>query len=163
VAGPTGATGSTGATGASGATGPTGATGPAGTAGTEGNVVATTVTSTATTYSATTSPASPGPAVTVTVPASGKVLVSVTAGMIGDAGSRVCHMGFATSGANSAAATDANALIHQGSNLNQDSASFVLTGLAGGSTTFTAQYSSSSGGTPTCTYSNRSIWAIPLP
>ena len=73
-------------------------------------------------------------------------------------------MGFAMTGANTVAASDLNAQIHQGSNLNQDSASFVLQGLTPGSTTFTAQYKSMpAGGTPTCTYSNRSIWAIPLP
>jgi hypothetical protein len=73
-------------------------------------------------------------------------------------------MGFAISGGNTIAASDANALILTNNNLQQASASFVRTGLtSGASDTFTGQYKVSSGGSPMCTYSNRSIWAIPLP
>jgi hypothetical protein len=119
--------------------------------------VATAETTTSTTY---TDLATPGPAVTVTVPASGKVLVSVTSGMKNSNASNPTFMSFAVSGATTQAATDTRALSLLGNNFQQASASFVLTGLTPGSTTFTAKYRTDGG---TATFQNRSIWAIPLP
>jgi hypothetical protein len=102
-----------------------------------------------------------GPAVTVTVPASGKVLVTVTSGMQNSTGGGSCFMAFAVSGPTSVAASDAQAVILGGNNLQAASASYVVSGLtAGGSYTFTAKYRVTTG---TGTFSNRSIWAIPLP
>jgi hypothetical protein len=98
----------------------------------------------------------------VTVPKSGKALVSVTAGMEGFGGSSSCFMGFEVTGGPTVAPSDGNALILAGHQLQQSSASFVVTGLtAGNSDTFEAKYRTSDG--KTCTFSNRSIWAIPLP
>jgi hypothetical protein len=117
----------------------------------------------------TTSPAyldltTPGPAVTVTIPASGRALVSVTSGMIGSSGAVSCFMSFAGSGANIFAATDANAVTLSAGTLQRASASSVLTGLTPGSATFTAKYKrEGGGGAANCTFVNRSIMAIPLP
>src|SRR5438552_3482318 len=76
--GPTGPSGTTGAAGPAGATGDTGPTGPAGTAGAVGATVATSETTTSLTYTDLTTP---GPSVTVTIPASGKAVVILTAGI----------------------------------------------------------------------------------
>jgi hypothetical protein len=104
-----------------------------------------------------------GPSVTVTVPASGRVLISVTSGMKGATGSTVCYMSFAGSAPNAAiTADDSRALILTSNDLQQSTASFVLSGLTAGSTTFTAKYKASTTNATACTFSNRSIWAIPL-
>jgi hypothetical protein len=103
-----------------------------------------------------------GPLVTLTVPESGKALVSVTAGMEGFGGSSSCYMGFEVTGGPTRAPSDGTALILAGHQLQQSSASFVVEGLtAGKSVMFQAKYRTSDG--KTCTFSNRSIWAIPLP
>jgi hypothetical protein len=71
-------------------------------------------------------------------------------------------MGFAITGGDTVAPTDAHALILLGNNVQQASASFVIEGLtAGKEDTFTAQYRATT--TKECKFSNRSIWAIPLP
>jgi hypothetical protein len=69
-------------------------------------------------------------------------------------------MSFALSGTNTQAASDARSLILLGNALQQSTASFVFSGLTPGSTTFTAQYKVSGSGT--ATFSNRSMWVIPL-
>jgi len=71
-------------------------------------------------------------------------------------------MSFATSGAGATVlpAADARALIEAGNSLQQASASFVVSGLNPVSTVFTAKYRASAS---TCTFANRSIWAVPLP
>jgi hypothetical protein len=105
-----------------------------------------------------------GPAVTLTVPASGRVLVSVTSGMTGSSGSVSCFMSFATTGANSVAAADANSVTLASGTLQRASASSVLSGLTPGSTTFTGKFKrEGGGGSGSCTFVNRSIMAIPLP
>jgi hypothetical protein len=105
-----------------------------------------------------------GPAVTLTVPASGRVLVSVTSGMTGSSGAVSCFMSFATTGANITAASDANSVTLASGTLQRASASAVLSGLAPGSTTFTGKFKrEGGGGSATCTFVNRSIMAIPLP
>jgi len=102
-----------------------------------------------------------GPSVTVTLPAGAtRALVSVTSGVQGSTGSISCYVSFQVNGAGTLAQMDARALILTNNNLQQASATFVVSGLSAGSNTFTAQYRASSG---TCTFSNRSIWAIPLP
>jgi hypothetical protein len=105
----------------------------------------------------------PGPSISVTVPASGKVLVSVTSGVTAGNGSTSCAMSFATSGtgATATSAADARAVILLGNSLQAASATYVVTGLNPVSTTFTAKYEAK--GSSSCTFSNRSIWAIPLP
>jgi hypothetical protein len=123
--------------------------------------VATAETTTSPTY---TDLATTGPAVTATIsattPGSGRALVSVTSGTQATNGSTSMFMSFAVSGATTMAATDTRALVLLGNNLQQASASFVVTGLNAGSTTFTAKYKVSGSGT--ATFSNRSIWVIPL-
>jgi hypothetical protein len=105
-----------------------------------------------------------GPAVTLTVPASGRVLVSVTSGMTGSSGSVSCFMSFAATGASSVAAVDANSVTLASSTLQRASASSVLSGLTPGATTFTGKFKrEGGGGSGSCTFVNRSIMAIPLP
>jgi hypothetical protein len=149
-----------GPTGAQGTTGIRGPTGPPGTAGTVANAVATAESTSSTTYVNLTTA---GPSVTVIVPASGRVLVSVTTATTGNSASTSCLMSFAASGGNTVAASDANAVILAGQALQRASATSVLGGLAAASTTFTAQYRVAGQGSASCTYSNRSIMAIPLP
>jgi len=106
----------------------------------------------------------PGPAVTLTIPASGRVLVSVTSGMTGSSGAVSCVMSFAGTGANIFAASDANAVTLSAGTLQRASASSVLTLPNAGGTTFTAMYKrEGGGGAATCAFVNRSIMAIPLP
>ena len=92
VRGPTGAQGPSGSTGATGAQGPTGGTGatgaqgppgPGGTAGTVADSVAATAATPSLTYADLTTV---GPTVTLPIPVSGRVLVSVTSGMTGSSG-----------------------------------------------------------------------------
>jgi hypothetical protein len=68
----------------------------------------------------------------------------------------------ALSGANNAAAPTDNseALNLIGNDFQKATATFVLSGLTPGSSTFTAQYRTNSA---TATFQNRSIWVIPLP
>jgi Collagen triple helix repeat (20 copies) len=159
--GATGATGSRGPTGARGATGDRGPTGPGGTAGTVAGSIAASEPTTSTAY---VDLPTVGPGVTLTVPASGRVLVSVTSGMTGSSGSVSCFMSFAGAGANTIAAVDANSITLASGTLQRASAASVLSGLSPGSTTFTATYKrAGGGGSGSCTFVNRSIMAIPLP
>ena len=104
-----------------------------------------------------------GPAVKVTVPVSGRVLVTVTSGIEASTGSESCFMGFAISGGDTVVPTDAHALILTTTSLQAASASYVVEGLtANKEDTFTAQYRASAAGKE-CKFSNRSMWAIPLP
>jgi hypothetical protein len=84
--------------------------------------------------------------------------------MTGSSGAVSCYVSFATSGANSAAAVDANAVTLASGTLQRASASAVLSGLTPGGATFTAKYRrEGGGGSGSCTFVNRSIMAIPLP
>jgi hypothetical protein len=69
-------------------------------------------------------------------------------------------MAFAVSGASTVAASDAQAFSNEGDKATQASATYVVTGLTGGSNTFTAKYRVSGN---TGTFVNRSITVIPLP
>jgi hypothetical protein len=105
-----------------------------------------------------------GPTVTLTIPASGRVLVSVTSGMTGSSGAVSCFMSFAGTGTNNITAVDANAVTLAAGSLQRASATSVLTGLSPGSTTFTGKYKrEGGGGSASCTFVNRSIMALPLP
>jgi hypothetical protein len=102
-----------------------------------------------------------GPAVgNVVVPASGRVLVSVTAGIETATGSGVGYMSFAVSGPTASGANDSTALNLLGNDFQKASATFVVSGLTPGTYTFTAKYRTTQG---TATFRNRSIWVIPLP
>lgn len=115
--------------------------------------------------------ATTGPAVTVTVPASGVVKVSLAANMSNSSQAGYMSMGFAISGATTQAAGTANAAgevmtldlggaVQSGSGGTiwtpqlQCGATYLLTGLAAGSTTFTAKYNQF-GTAGTATYANR--------
>ena len=105
------------------------------------------------------------PSVTVTVPASGNVLVTVTGRAQTQAtGGAQAFIGYAVTGATTTAALDARSFSLQtpsnAATAAQGSATYRLTGLATGSTTFTLQYRTTSG---TATFANRNITAIPLP
>jgi hypothetical protein len=165
--GATGAKGDTGAQGIQGVKGDTGATGAAGTSGAigaKGAVISTSVSTTSTSYTDLSN--SSGPFVSVTVPASGTVLVTVTGGIQSNYNGEMGYMGFAISGASTASASDARSLRWTGRNETetfQASATFYVTGLTAGTTNFTAKYRTESGGTHNSTFSNRNIIVIPVP
>lgn len=105
--------------------------------------------------------------VTVTVGASGKALVILDAGIKSPDGTYGGRMGFAVSGANTIAASDAKST---GLRLQASNNDFVypcnkmilLTGLTAGSTTFKLKYKTLSSGVAT-EFSDRSITVIPFP
>jgi hypothetical protein len=78
------------------------------------------------------------PSVTVALPPGGTTaLVSVTAGVQGSSGSISCYMSFTVSGGtNTLVVMDSHALTLVSNQLQQASASFVITGLSGASATF---------------------------
>jgi hypothetical protein len=162
--GPTGAKGATGAKGVTGAKGSTGAKGVTGATGTSGTSGATVATSQGTSNTSYTDLATPGPAVTVTIPASGNALVILTSSETNSANAGQSNMGFAISVGTTRAAADTQALslLNAGNQHNtvQHSATFFVTGLNAGSTTFTAKYDASAG---TATFANRTIVVVPLP
>lgn len=118
--------------------------------------VATSETTSSGTYAALTTA---GPAVTFTVPASGSVLVTLTAAISGALGG----MSLALSGANTLAAADARSLsptaTPSGSGIGALSAQVLLTGLTPGSTTFTASYRTTGGSS---TFAGRVLSVLPL-
>ena len=138
----------------------TGPTGPAGTAGTVAGSVAANESTTSLAYTDLTTV---GPTVNVTVPASGRLLVSVTSAMLGNSGSTACFMSFAGTGTTVFAAVDADALIQAGGAQQRASAETVLSGLTPGAEVLTAKYKVTGGGAASCAYSNRSMFTIPLP
>ena len=105
---------------------------------------------------------------TVTVPASGNVMVVLTAGI--NPGSGNSYMSWAMTGANTGACSgatgrtqatcDSQALVRGGSTFVQDSAVYYVGGLTPGSTTFTLAYRSAGG---TAGYLNRNLIVQPLP
>ncbi len=90
-----------------------------------------------------------GPTVTVTVPASGRVRVTVGCKIKFSTGNdKYGYMSFAISGANTAGASETRALILESTIAESPAAAsrvFVLTGLAPGATTFTAKYATADG------------------
>lgn len=105
--------------------------------------------------------------VNVTVPASGNVMVVMTAGV--DPGNGNAYMSWEMSGANTGTCTngtrtqaicDSQALVRGGSTFMQNSAVYYVAGLSPGSTTFTLAYRSVGG---TAGYMNRNLIVQPLP
>jgi hypothetical protein len=120
---------------------------------------ATVATSESTSSGSYTDLATAGPAVTVVVPASGKVRIAQTA----TCGATQGIVGCALSGANTVAAQDATGLaIHAiaGILALRHSAVTVMTGLTPGSTTFTLKYRAVGGGA--VTFINREINVEPV-
>jgi hypothetical protein len=102
-----------------------------------------------------------GPAVTVTVGSSGKALVTITTLMSNSNNNAGCIMAFAISGATIALPTDAQALraVSSGAGSQfQGSATYLVTGLNAGNTTFTAKYKAQAN---TCTFANRNLIVTP--
>jgi hypothetical protein len=170
-AGPAGAQGPVGPAGAQGLQGPAGPIGATGNQGMSGAQFATVATSQSTTSSSYTDLGTTGPSATsVVVPASGNVLVTLTAYISTTGVTDVGYMGFTAVPADPANPTvspgDNKALVvgAGGTQVNQTSATFVVTGLTGGATyTFTAKYRSTGGSLQPTTFANRSITVIPLP
>jgi hypothetical protein len=69
-------------------------------------------------------------------------------------------MSFAGTGANVITAVDANAMIQAGSAQQRATATTILSGLSPASTTLTAKYKVTGGGAASCTFANRSLYAI---
>jgi hypothetical protein len=92
--------------------------------------------------------------------------VTVSSNITGSTSSVSGAMSFAISGGDTRPATDATALILTVNTNNPQaaSASYVVTGLTSGALdTFLAEYKAPGPVNATATFSNRSIWAIPLP
>jgi hypothetical protein len=129
--------------------------------GTAGATVATTQSTTSASF---VDLATVGPAVTMTPPASGLVIVSIYCHAQSIDGSQTPAMGFALSGGNVLAASVDRQIGHNsqstGGITTYQGASFLLTGLVAVSTTFTAKYHSSGG--DSATFSNRQIivWGV---
>jgi hypothetical protein len=104
--------------------------------------------------------------VTVTVPASGKVLVTVTARITPPAGATGFVSFTSTGGSGNVTAADSIALTFNNTGLGaaplQASATFFVTGLSAGSHTFTALYRVN-GGLGNTNFAERSIIVIPMP
>lgn len=126
------------------------------------NIGATTVATSQTTASTSfTDLATVGPAVTLTTGPT--AIVTVTAKMSNGTAANECNMGFAVSGATTVAASSAQAILatsSTGGHAYQMSGTFYVTGLTGGSNTFTAKYAAVTGGT--CTFLSRHI-VVTLP
>ncbi len=97
-----------------------------------------------------------GPSVTIVVPASGKVLVTVECNYGTNATGNYQGMGFAASGANTISPSDPFASFST-SGGGRWGMTFLLTGLNPGSTTFTAKYKSGL----SATYNDRRIIVEP--
>jgi hypothetical protein len=101
--------------------------------------------------------------VTVTVGSSGKVMVLLSGSATNGSGNNSNSIGFALSGANTVAASDAFSVsTNHATNANgwYTSGMFLLTGLTAGSTVFKMKYKVTAG---TGTFVNRRISVIPFP
>lgn len=124
--------------------------------GTVGATVDTTETETSGTYD---DMATVGPTVSVVVPASGRIMVGIHAGL-DNSGTGNTLMSFAGTGVNTIAASDGLAIANTGTDERMYSGVFLLTGLNAGATTLTAKYRVSAN---TGTIRLRRLWAKPDP
>jgi hypothetical protein len=169
--GPTGPAGLSGPTGPAGAasqvtgpTGPTGGTGPTGPAGTNG---ATSNTAEAIVHTGSIAYVDlpGGPAVSATVPASGQVLVSLSASLFVSSDHGALMSFASTGGSQNVGAEDSRSLflLSQSSAVStQMGATYLVQGLSPGNHTFTAKYRTTGPG-ETASFTRRSIIVIPLP
>jgi hypothetical protein len=160
VGAPSTVPGPTGPSGATGAAGPQGATGAAGLSGV---AVATVADFQGTSSESYTDLFTFGPSVAITVPASGQVLVTLTAQIDdGQSDQGLALMSFTSAGGSgNVSASDSRALKVGGGGLIQGSATYHVAGLSPGGHTFTAKYRA---GVGTLTaFRHRSIIVIPLP
>ncbi len=100
-----------------------------------------------------------GPQVTVDISNAATVMVTITVQSTSPNTTTSCMAAVELTGTNSLLADDKYARIGSSTSASQSSATFVLTGLSGGNTTFTVKYKSSSG--YICGFANRSIIVIP--
>lgn len=112
-------------------------------------------TTTSTTY---TDLATVGPAVTVTVGSTGKVLLGISCALRNSSGN-FSMMAFAMSGATVWAGDDSMSLQTSAADDLRAGATWIRSGLATGSTTFTAKYRVTAG---TGTFTHRRMWVTPL-
>jgi hypothetical protein len=176
--GPTGPTGPTGANstvpgpaGPAGPAGNTGPTGPAATIGAQSDLVEVQSGTSSQIYTDL-NPASPGPSVTVMVPASGQVLVTVAAtiqnssgGVFGEGG-RMSFDSSSSGGSGDVVADDnrALALVKFSGDVSlqiQASPTVLVRNLSPGNHTFTARYRGNGG--DRAEFSRRQITVVPLP
>jgi hypothetical protein len=103
--------------------------------------------------------------VTVTILASGRALVILTAAAFSSNGSNQAFMSYAASPAGtSGGPLDARSLEITNNDETRASATVLVSGLPRGSVTFTAEYKvSPRGGGASATFANRDIVVIPLP
>lgn len=102
-----------------------------------------------------------GPAVTITVPTGGmRVKVTVQAQLAQTSAAAPVYMGFAVSGSTTVAASDDNALTHNGSGSFEAYSHISVVTLNAGSNTITAKYRTTSG---TAQYRYRRLLVEPLP
>lgn len=101
--------------------------------------------------------ATAGPAVTVTIGASGKALIVIQVGTYNVADLKI--IGVAITGATTAVANDIEAIREDSATYGQRNFTFLKTGLNAGSTTFTLKYRTNSG---TARFYNRHLSVIPL-
>lgn len=125
-------------------------------------VVNTDQTTTSTSY---TDLATAGPAAAVTIGSSGRAIVILTARtQTGSAGGEGGYMGFAISGATTAAPADDQSMLVASPGAMADavraSAAFLVTGLTAGSNTFTAKYRSISGSL--ISFKSRNLIVLPF-
>lgn len=126
-----------------------------------GNVINTIQTTTSATY---VDLATAGPSATVTIGASGTAIVMLTAQAMTASSGVEAYMGFAVSGATTVAASDTQALVSATRNTGdtpKSAATFWVTGLNAGSTTFTSKYRSGTSGT-LASFDYRNIIVIPV-
>jgi len=104
--------------------------------------------------------------VTIDVPASGKVLVLLTANVLHNANCQSA-MGFESTGGSGNVGPDFTRAISLSGNLTlsdlTQSGAFMVSGLSPGSHTFTAKYAQPTGPLRSAFYSWRHITVIPLP
>jgi hypothetical protein len=103
-----------------------------------------------------------GPTVTASIGSSGKALVVVSARMRNDTAGALVYTDVKLAGANTRSASDSTALTYEASNAGdfiRASSTFLLTGLAAGSTDFTLQHRVGAG---TGSFAHRQLTVIPL-
>lgn len=127
--------------------------------GAQNSRVATTQTTTSTSY---TNLSTTGPSVTITIPTSGRILLSFGARVSNNTGGGWGLVSYDATGANTISASDNYAAGFRVATANDECTAErteVLTGLTPGSTTFTVKYRAVAG---TAQFLNRYISAIPL-
>ena len=105
--------------------------------------------------------ATPGPSTTVTVGASGKVIVTLTSRLWNTTNNGVCHMSFAI---DLGAASDLTSLEYASSAIAaalRGGVTYFISGLTPGSHTFTAKYRRQTAATG-CSFSDRHITVTPI-